>query len=112
MSSPSSSEKVNFDDHTDQKDDVSSTLSSSFDVSSMTEKEKYALYRKMDWHLLPILAVLFTMSFVFVSLSFSIADGTYYWDRCRDRGNIGVCRIFLFSGQNLSHFVALRMPYP
>ncbi|KAJ7581787.1 major facilitator superfamily domain-containing protein [Mycena floridula] len=42
----------------------------SVDIADMTEAEKKALYRKIDWHLLPMLAVLFTMSFV-------------------DRGNIG-----------------------
>ncbi|KAJ7583782.1 major facilitator superfamily domain-containing protein [Mycena floridula] len=53
-----------------EKESLDSKEHDELGIASMTQEEKLALYRKIDWHILPILAVLFTMSFV-------------------DRGNIG-----------------------
>lgn len=53
------------------KDDVATE---NVEITDLTEKEKEALYRKLDWHLLPILAILFTMSFVYVFLGLPSLD--------------------------------------
>ncbi|KAF9020666.1 MFS general substrate transporter [Hymenopellis radicata] len=64
---PSTSDKHSVDV---KEDDHVSPSITDVEAATLSEAEKKALYRKIDWHLLPILVLLFTMSFV-------------------DRGNIG-----------------------
>lgn len=68
-SSSSSPEKRSLEEKADDLPVFESRVTDS-DALKISEAEKNALYRKMDWHIVPMLAVLIVMSFI-------------------DRGNIG-----------------------
>lgn len=61
-------------------------------ATEVTEKDRQKLYRKIDWHILPYVSLLYFLSFLWVWRSSfeTISDSTVHK---RDRSNIGIPRL-------------------